>query len=189
MKQAKVLTDNEMKRLLAVIADGRHAERNRLAVMLSHLVGLRVGEIAALRFSDLVDRDGNARDQVRLNSAYTKGGVARTVFINKRLQREIAHFLASLSTLSAPASPMLLTQKRTAFSANTLCQLFGELYRRAGIDGATSHSGRRSFITTLAHAGISAKVIMELAGHKHLGTTQRYIEVNDEMKRAAVEVL
>ena len=30
---------------------------------------------------------------------------------------------------------------------------------------------------------------MELAGHKHLGTTQRYIEVNDEMKRAAVEVL
>ena len=81
-------------------------------------------------------------------------------------------------------------QKRAAFSANTLCQLFGELYRRrAGIDGASSHSGRRSFITKLAHAGISAKVIMELAGHKHLGTTQRYIEVNDEMKRAAVEVL
>ncbi len=84
---------------------------------------------------------------------------------------------------------MLQTQKRTAFSANTLCQLFGELYRRAGIDGASSHSGRRNFITKLAHAGISPKVIMELAGHKHLGTTQRYIEVNDEMKRAAVEVV
>ena len=29
--------------------NGRHAERNRLAVMLSHLAGLRVGEIASLR--------------------------------------------------------------------------------------------------------------------------------------------
>ena len=67
--------------------------------------------------------------------------------------------------------------------------MFGELYRKAGVDGATSHSGRRSFITKLAHNGISAKVIMTLAGHKHLSTTQRYIDVNDEMLRAAVEVI
>ena len=189
MKQAKVLTDAEMKRLLAVIANGRHAERNRLAVMLSHLAGLRVGEIAALTLGDVVDREGKVRDQVRLNPAFTKGGVGRTIFVNKRLKREIGLYLAMLPALSAPASPLLPTQKRTAFSANTLCQLFGELHRRAGIDGASSHSGRRQFISRLSHAGISPKVIMELAGHKHLGTTQRYIEVNDEMKRAAVEVL
>ena len=50
MKQAKVLTAAEMKRMLAVIASRRHAERNRLAVMFSHLAGLRVGEIAGLTF-------------------------------------------------------------------------------------------------------------------------------------------
>ena len=89
-----------------------------------------------------------------------------------------------------PLAPRLIrTQKNGAFSANTLCQLFGELYRRAGIKGATSHSGRRGFITKLAHSDISSKVIMELAGHKHLSTTQQYIYVNDEMKRAAVEVV
>ena len=55
MKQAKVLTEAEQKRLLAVIANERHSERNRLAVMLSHLAGLRVGEIASLRISDVVD--------------------------------------------------------------------------------------------------------------------------------------
>ena len=82
-----------------------------------------------------------------------------------------------------------MTQKRTAFSANTLCQLFGQIYDEAGIDGATSHSGRRWFITRLAHSGVSAKVIMTLAGHKHMSTTQRYIDVNDEMMRAAVEIL
>lgn len=189
MKQAKVLTDAEMKRLLAVIADGKHSERNRIAVMLSHFAGLRVGEVASLSVANVVKHDGTVRDELRLNPSQTKGGVARTIFVNKRLQREIRRYLESLPALPAPETALLRSQKGGAFSANTLCQLFGELYRRAGIDGASSHSGRRGFITKLAHSGVSAKVIMELAGHKHLGTTQRYIEVNDEMKRAAVEIL
>ncbi len=58
MKQAKVLTVAERKRLLAVIANDRHSERNRLAVMFSFLAGLRVGEIAALKVSDVVDGEG-----------------------------------------------------------------------------------------------------------------------------------
>ena len=52
-----------------------------------------------------------------------------------------------------------------------------------------SHSGRRRFITQLAHSGVSAKVIMTLAGHRHVSATQRYIEVNDQMMKAAVEML
>jgi integrase/recombinase XerD len=189
MKQAKVLTEAEMKRLLAVVADDRHCSRNRLAIMLSHFAGLRVGEIASLKTSDVVNGEGQVRDQLRLSPSQTKGGISRTVFLNKRLQREIRQYLEGLSALPTAEDALLRSQKGGSFSANTLCQLFGELYRRAGIDGASSHSGRRGFITKLAHSGVSAKVIMELAGHKHLGTTQRYIEVNDEMKRAAVEVL
>ena len=65
----------------------------------------------------------------------------------------------------------------------------GQLYRHAGLDGATSHSGRRWFITRLAHSGVSPKVIMTLAGHRNLTTTQRYIDVRDEMMKAAVDLL
>ncbi len=97
MKQAKVLTVAERKRLLAVIANDRHSERNRLAVMLSFLAGLRVGEIAALKVSDVVDGEGRVRDQLRLNPAYTKGGESRTIFVNKRLQRDIRRYLDSLT--------------------------------------------------------------------------------------------
>ncbi len=189
MKQAKVLTAVEMKRLMAVIADGHHAQRNRLAFMLSHLAGLRVGEIASLKICDVVDQHGDVRDQIHLKPAYTKGGVSRAVFVSKRLRRELAQCLSSFADLGAQGSPLIKSQKGKSFSPNSLCQLFATIYRKAGIDGASSHSGRRSFITKLAHSGISAKVIMELAGHKHLSTTQRYIEVNDEMKRAAVEVI
>ena len=157
--------------------------------MLSYLAGLRVGEIAALRWGDLVDGEGKVREQLRLSAAVTKGGHPRVVFMNGRLRREIEHYRGSLVQPPALTYAVLVTQKRTAFSANSLCQLMRGWYDLAGLDGGSSHSGRRWFITRLAHAGISPKAIMMLAGHRHLSTTQRYIDVNDEMMRAAVEVL
>ena len=84
---------------------------------------------------------------------------------------------------------MVQSKNGSAFSTNSLCQFFIRTYAAAGIDDAFSHGGRRWFITKLAHAGISPKVIMELAGHKQLTTTQRYIEVNEQMKTQAVELL
>ena len=41
----------------------------------------------------------------------------------------------------------------------------------------------------LAKKGVGVKVLMELAGHKHLSIIQRYIEVNDQMLKEAVELL
>jgi len=67
--------------------------------------------------------------------------------------------------------------------------LFARLYDHACIPGASSHSGRRTFITKLANKGVSAKVLMTLARHQHLSTTQKYIEVNDAMLGAAVELV
>jgi integrase/recombinase XerD len=59
----------------------------------------------------------------------------------------------------------------------------------SGIDGASSHSGRRQFVTQLADSGINARLVQVLARHKHLSTTQRYIDVNENALRNAVEQL
>ena len=197
MKQAKVLSDTEFKRVLAVVAAGRHAERNRMAIMLSHYAGLRVGEISKLKVGDILLEDGSISDQLYLNPSYTKGGHSRTVFINAKLSKELQKYMRGLSALStrlrtrrlSSDAPLLQSQKRGAFTANGLCQLFGTVYTQAGLKGCSSHSGRRGFISKLAHSGVSSKVIMELAGHKHLTTTQRYIDVTDDHKRAAVEII
>lgn len=191
MLQARVLNDAEQKRVLAVVSQTKHAARNRIAFILSYQGGMRVGEIAGLTIGDVFEADGKTvRSQIRLAADITKGGHARVVFVSDRLRREIERYRATLGdTAVKPGRPLLMTQKRTAFSANTLCQLMGDLYEQAGLDGASGHSGRRWFISKLAHSGISAKVIMTLAGHKHLTTTQRYIEVNDDLMRAAVEIL
>jgi integrase/recombinase XerD len=57
------------------------------------------------------------------------------------------------------------------------------------LQGATIHSGRRTYITKLANAGSNMRVLAELAGHKHISTTQRYIDVNDTQLAHAVELL
>jgi integrase/recombinase XerD len=62
-------------------------------------------------------------------------------------------------------------------------------YKKAGIDNGSSHSGRRTFITTLARKGVGARVLQSLAGHQHLSTTQRYIDINDEMRMEAAELI
>lgn len=77
MGQAKVLTEQEIKRVLAVIAAKRHSDRNRIAVMLSLLAGMRAGEIAALRFSSVVDRDGEIRSVIRLTPDMAKGSKSK----------------------------------------------------------------------------------------------------------------
>jgi integrase/recombinase XerD len=189
LKQAKVLTDAELKRVLAVIAHGKHAQRNRLAVLLSHYAGLRVGEIAALTWGMLLDQKGDVVSSFHLLGEHTKTGETRTVHVSAKLARELVTYKSCLKEVPRSSTPVIASQKGGPFSANSLCQLIGRIYRDAGIVGASSHSGRRWFITRLAHSGISPKVIMTLAGHRSLATTQRYIDVNDELLAAAIQVL
>ncbi|WP_417585372.1 tyrosine-type recombinase/integrase [Nitrincola sp.] len=190
MKQAKTLTAKEFKRALAVAKAGRHAERNALALCLSYYAGLRVKEIAALTVGDVYDTSGNVKEVVTLSASQTKGRKGRVVVVSKKLAMVLADYARAQRKLLAHVHrPLLRSQKGSAFSGNSLCQVFSKLYSQAAIDGASSHSGRRTFITNLAHKGVSAKVLMTLAGHQHMSTTQRYIDVNDAMLKAAVELV
>lgn len=79
--------------------------------------------------------------------------------------------------------------KGIGFTAQTIVNLFQNLYRAAAITGASSHSGRRQFVTELADKGVNARVVQALARHKHLNTTMRYIDLNENKLRAAVELI
>ena len=189
-KKAKTLSQQEIRRVLDHISTRKHSVRNRAILQTSFLSGMRVGEIASLRFKDVVDSEGRIKDQILLTAEMTKGSESRIVFINEKLRKELQSYINIYSPLN-PDAKFFYSQKKTSdgFSANTLTQHFHYLYRRAGIDGASSHSGRRSFITSIASKGVSVRVLMSLAGHKHLGTTQKYIDVNDNLLRSAVELV
>ncbi|MDH6301101.1 integrase/recombinase XerD [Polynucleobacter sphagniphilus] len=190
-KQAKTLTQQELRRVLDYTATRKHSVRNRALLMTTHLSGMRVGEVASLRNSDVLDAEGNIRNEIRLSAEQTKGNEARVVFVSDKLRKELEQYTRSMNKANInPVLKFFYSQKRTSdgFTANTLTQFFHYLYKRAGIDGASSHSGRRTFITNLATKGVGVRVLMSLAGHKNISTTQAYIDVNDDMKRKAVEL-
>ena len=58
MAQASVLSDNDIRRVFRIIETTRHANRNRLAFVLSIYAGMRVGEIAALKIGDVINQHG-----------------------------------------------------------------------------------------------------------------------------------
>lgn len=188
MAQAKSLTQQDIDKVLTYIASNTNATRNRVMFLLTVLAGLRVSEVAGLTVGDVRNSDGTVKSQVFLSANRVKHGHARTVFISNQLQIELEQYL-SIRTVLDDTYPLFSTLRgaRKAFSASTLTQHFHYLYRRALVFGASSHSGRRTFLTTLSNSGISVFVLASLAGHKNISTTQRYVTVNDDQKRRAVD--
>ena len=186
MKQARTFNEAELKLVMAHCATRRHAARDRAIVMVSFHLGLRAKEIAALTVGDVRGDDGQIRDQFTLDKAQTKGGVTRTVYLNQKLRRELRSFVPKTAKAT---DPLFASQKGGHFSANTMCQLFIDIYAQCGLAGASSHSGRRSFITRLANKGINVRLLAALAGHSSIQVTQRYIDVNPDQLSAAVELL
>lgn len=190
MSQAKTLTAQELRRVLDYVATRKHAARNRISLLLGFYAGMRVGEIAALRINDVLDANGKVRGEIRLDADQTKGSVGRIVFVSEKLQKELQKYLASYRPIDQEQK-LIYSQKRmkSGFDANTLCQFFHHLYAAVGIEGASSHSGRRNFATSLSAKGISLRVIMRAMGHKNLATTILYVDASDDMLRNAVELI
>ena len=190
MKQAKILTRTEYKRVMAVVDAHRHAVRNRTLFALSFYAGLRACEMAALKAGDVFDEEGNVRDTLYLDSEQTKGSEQQQVIVSKQLQKKLAVYAKEYSAhVRQAAAPLLFSGKGGGFSAQTVVNLFGRFYSKAGLRGASSHSGRRQFLTELGDKGINARVVQVLARHKHLSTTQRYIDYNESKLRRAVELM
>ena len=190
MGKAKTFTATELRRVLDYIATRQHALRNRAMLLMTHWGGMRVGEVAALRYCDVLNSDGTVRAEINLSAEQTKGSHSRTVFLSTKLRKELAAYVASYQAADSSRA-LFYTQKKPkrGFTANTLAQHFLHLYRKVGIDGASSHSGRRSFATTLSSKGVGVRVLMRAMGHRNISTTIGYVDASDDMLRKAVDLV
>jgi integrase/recombinase XerD len=188
MAQAATLDAAQLQRVLDYLKTRRHYRRNRTMVLLTHWSMLRVGEVAALRYCDVLDSDGQIRSEAVLAAEQTKGDKSRRIWFNERMRAELAAYVAAHRP-KYKTQPLFYTQRRDGFTANTLTHIINGIYQQAGIANASSHSGRRSGLTTLADKGVSVRVLMALAGHSQIATTQRYIDLRPSVVRAAVELV
>lgn len=198
MGQARTLNEKEVKLLLLYIQTRKYAERDRALVAMSYYAGMRVKEIACTKIGDVLTNDGSIKAELRLTKEQTKGKYSRTVVLSEKLRKEILVYLQyrfntkqliAVTYTDNMQKPLFNTQKSDGFSANSLCYHFHQLYKQAGLDGASSHSGRRTFLTTLSAKAVPLRVMMDLAGHRAAQTTMRYCDVTMDMKKAAVELI
>ena len=189
-KQAKTLTATETRRVLDYVATRPHAERNRAMFLTMLYAALRVKECASLRYADVLDAEGKVKAEIYLSAEQTKGSKTGTVFVSDKLRKELQAYVKAVPYKSV-TDKLFYSQKRPieGWNSNTLCQFFHHLFRNVGIDGASSHSPRRTAITNLADKGVSVRVLQSIARHANISTTQCYIDVNDAMKRKAIELI
>ena len=189
MAQAKTLSAADIEQLLNYINTRKYAARNRSMMLLTHWAGLRIGEVACLRWNDVTNSDGQVKDEIRLLPDMTKGRHARTVFVSAKLRAELEAY-ADQAKCVERSYPFFASQKsvKAGFSANSLSQTFALLYEGAGLEGASSHSGRRTFLTNLANKGTAIHLLKTLAGHRSIQTTATYLYSSPSQLRAVVEL-
>lgn len=188
--QAQTLNEDQQLLVLSTIKHrSRFPERDQAIFVLSVYAGLRIGEIAQLDLSDVLDTD-SSRIVVKpvITMEKTKGGKPREVYLSnptvrKALERHIeVNFNIPHSDAQKKTALFLGSKSNQRFSNVTMSQLFKRFYQQwCSIDRASGHSGRRTFITTLANEGINLKHLSVLAGHNSVQTTALYIDNNPHL--------
>ena len=193
-RQAKVMQPGEQRRLLAVASRGRMPERDRVIVLLALRAGLRAREIANLTWGMVFDANGQIGTVIEVHDAIAKRGAGRRVPMHPKLRQAlIALRRRQRPEHVEPDAVIVRSLRGHALRPNSLVNWFVARCRSAGLQGCSSHSGRRTFITKAARAahraGASLRDVQMLAGHRSIETTQGYIDGDTAAQRRLVGML
>lgn len=194
-KQAKVLTKSQTDALYAFLGTRRHGLRDQTIFLLSVRAGLRAKEIAGLKWSMVMNADGEIGHAIHLTDVASKGRGGRVIPLNKQLRQHLIRLLEQERQRPRFGSEMgfvITTERSDHTSAQAIVNLFSRWYSDLGLIGCSSHSGRRTFITNAARkigsVGGSLRDVQALAGHSSLAVTQRYIDGDSEARRKVVDL-
>jgi integrase/recombinase XerD len=188
MAKAKVLSKDEIKRVLRIAESSNNGLRDKVAMALSIMAGMRVGEIAALTLGDVRGLDGKCVEVINLSRHQTKGNRSRRVFVSDELRKLVNVHLAAQAKLDDGKAFIRSSRTGGHFSNVSLSLRFKAIYEAAGIK-TSSHSGRRTFATRLNAAGIGMRTIQTALGHSSIQTTALYCDVTDDQIMCAVNVV
>lgn len=162
-----------------------YPDRDIAILCVSFYAGLRAMEIAALKLGDVLDQQGSLRSVITLRKAGTKsrkGGLA--YLTNPALRASLIQHISTISTADGKYSfddPLFSTRNGSAFSPSSMSRHFSGIYSRAGFEGCTSHTGRRSLARNLNRAGVSIYNIQKILRHADIAQTVRYIDVDEDV--------
>ena len=189
-RAAKTLADPDLRRLLRLTAQSASPLRARVMVLLTVKAGLRAGEVARLTWRMVTNARGGLGTHVELPPSVAKYGSGRRI----PLHRDLRAALAALEPARGNrGGPVIRSRRGGAMTPKAVVNWFTTLYRAADLEGCSSHSGRRTFVTRAARlvhkAGGSLRDVQQLAGHRSIQTTQGYIDGDADAQRRLIRLL
>lgn len=193
-KKAKTLTPEQFGKIMILAGSTKHAARDKVLLLLSFKCGLRSCEIARLKWSDVTDAEGNilpVNSWILLGHDITKGKKPDT---KVPLNADLRGALLSLAAVTPNKKHIAYApqSKTGSMTPNNVTVYLYQLYQRFGFVGCSSHSGRRTFITTLSRIcndhGCSIKDVQNLARHSDIRTTEKYIEPSSRILDLAAAI-
>lgn len=182
--KAKILSQSEIQRLFA---DGLLTTRDKTLCAVMLYTACRVKECVTLKIKDVYDSKRRVRPELIIRKGNTKGKLAtRTIPVLDDLQRYLSAYKPPLS-----ADGYLFPGRwgRGHIHEDSAAAIFRSGCKRSDIEGASTHSCRRTALTLMSNAGIPLRVIQEISGHRNLEQLQRYLEVEPDQVRGAIASL
>ncbi|MDR3495721.1 MAG: site-specific integrase [Ancalomicrobiaceae bacterium] len=178
-----------LQAMLSHVARGQHAARDRVIIRLSVKAGLRACEIAGLDWSMVLGPNGKVGATLDVRTAIAKGNSGRRLPMHPELGRALRRLVRETDG----CGPVVRSTRGGAMRANSIVNWFVRLYATLGFEGCSSHSGRRSFITSaarnVAKVGCSLRDVQVLAGHRSIETTQLYIDRDSNAQRRLMALI
>jgi integrase len=188
-KQAKILSEDNIKDLLVYAECTRHPVRNQIIVLLSAKAGLRAGEIAKLTWDMVLDANGGIGHAIELRDHIAKNRSGRQIPLHSQLRDTLVVW----HSVTEDTGSVVRSERGGPMRPLSIVIWFSIAYRALRLEGCSSHSGRRTFITRAARlvhkAGGSLRDVQLLAGHRSIQTTQRYIDGDSDAQRKLVSMI
>jgi len=181
--RAKILTPIEIQLLFN---EGLAISRDRALFGICLYTACRITEACTLRRKDVFDENRKVRPELIIRKANTKGKLAtRTIWVGEELRSLLADY-------NPPSYQWFLFPGRHGsghINPDSAARILREACKTIGIEGASTHSFRRTALTQMSDTGIPLRVIQEVSGHRTLDELQKYLEVRPEQVRGAIASL
>lgn len=192
-KQAKIMTKTDEKTIIHHLELSRYPIRDKVMFLLSIKAGLRAKEVANVTWGMVTDANGDIGSEIRLQNIAAKGFSGRVIPLNAELRSSLIALKADRGDKAQSHLEVIHSERSRKLSANAVAVWFSRLYSKLGLDGCSSHSGRRTFGTRAAKAimgaGGSLRDVQQLLGHSSLAMTQRYLEGSEDAKKKVVDMI
>lgn len=147
-----------------------------LAVKLNFLLGLRVGELVALKWEDYSDMNHLhiVREEVRNQNTNTYEVVEHTKTNSDRFVVLVPKAINILQKVKR-SSDYIFTRNGERLTSRQVAYVLEKYAERQGVAIKSTHKMRKTYASNLNASGVPLDCIRELLGHSNLNTTLGYI--------------